>query len=44
MRWTNRGINVVERADIRKFSVLDDIVTPVRLLELFFVTLQIIIS
>ena len=34
--WENRDINVVERANIPKFSKLDDIVTPLRLLELFF--------
>ena len=36
MKWENRDINVVERANIPKFSKLDDIVTPLRLLELFF--------
>ena len=34
--WANRDINVVERANIPKFSTLDDIVSPLRLLELFF--------
>ena len=36
MKWANRYINVVEWANIPKFSVLDAIVTPLRLLELFF--------
>ena len=36
MNWENRDINVVERASIPKFSNLDDIVTPLRLPELFF--------
>ena len=36
MKWGNRGINVVERENISKFSKLDDIVTPFRLLEVFF--------
>ena len=36
MKWENRDINVVEWANIPKFSKLDDIVTPLRLLELFF--------
>ena len=36
MNWENRDINVVEWANIPKFSTLDDIVTPLRLLDLFF--------
>ena len=36
MKWENGDINVVQWANILKFSRLDDIVTPVRLLELFF--------
>ena len=39
-----RDISVVKWADIPKFSALDDLVTPLRLLKLFFVTLQIITS
>ena len=35
MKWANRDINVVEWANIPTFSTLDDIVTPLRLLELF---------
>ena len=35
MKWANRNINVVEWANI-KFSELDDLVTPLRLLKLFF--------
>ena len=38
MKWENRDINVVEWANIPEFSALDDLVTPLRLLELFFVT------
>ena len=38
IKWANRDINVEEWANIPKFSVLDDLVTPLRLLELFFVT------
>ena len=37
MIWGNRDINVIEWANIPKFSALDDLVTPLRLLELFFV-------
>ena len=36
MKYGNRDINGVERADIPKFSKQDDIVTPLRLPELFF--------
>ena len=36
MKWENRDINVVERASIPKFGKLDDLVTPFRLLKLFF--------
>ena len=36
MKWETRDINVVERANNEKFSKLDSIVTPSRLLELFF--------
>ena len=38
MMWANRDINFAEWANIPKFSALDDLVTPLRLLELFFVT------
>ena len=38
MKWANRDINIVEWANIPKFSTLDDLVTPLRRLELFFVT------
>ena len=38
IKWENRDINVVEWANIPEFSALDDLVTPLRLLELFFVT------
>ena len=36
MKWANCDINVVEWANIPKFSALDDLVTPLRLLESFF--------
>ena len=37
MKWEgNRYLNVIERVNIPKFSTLDDKVTPLRLLELFF--------
>ena len=37
MMCANRDINVVEWANIPKFSALDDLVTPLRFLVLFFV-------
>ena len=37
MKWENCDINVAEWANIPKFSLLDDLVSPLRLLELFFV-------
>ena len=37
-KWANRDFNVVEWANIPKFGALDNLVTPLRLLELFFVT------
>ena len=36
MKGEYRDINIVERVNMPKFSKLDDIVTPLRLLELFF--------
>ena len=37
MKWENLEINVAaERTNTPKFSKLDDVVTPLRLLELFF--------
>ena len=36
LKWENRDNNVVEWANIPKFSTLDYIVTPLRLLKLFF--------
>ena len=36
MKWENRDINVVDWTNIPKSSKLDDIVTPLRLFELFF--------
>ena len=36
MKWANRDINVV-KFNIPKFSAPDNLVTPLRLLELFFV-------
>ena len=38
MKSINREINVVERANIPNVSALDELVTPLSLLELFFVT------
>ena len=38
MKGENSDINVVEWVNIPKFSALDDLVTPVTLLELFFAT------
>ena len=38
MKWVNRDINDVEWATIPKLSALDGLVTPPRLLELFFAT------
>ena len=36
VKWENGNINFVEWANIAKFSKLDDIMTPLRLLKLFF--------
>ena len=36
VKWKNLDINILERVNIPKFSKLDGIVTPLRLLELFF--------
>ena len=36
MKWENHDINVAEGAKIPKYSKLDNIVTPLRRLELFF--------
>ena len=38
IKWANRDVNFVDWENIRKFSLLDDLVAPLRLLELFFVT------
>ena len=38
MKWANRKIYFVEWANIPKFSPLDGVVTPLRLLELFSMT------
>ena len=37
MKWKNRDVNVVEQANIPQFSELDDIGTPIRFFESFFV-------
>ena len=37
MKWASRDLNVAEWANIPKFSALDDLVTPLRFLVLFFV-------
>ena len=39
MKWENRDINVLELANIPRFSRLDDIGTPLRLFESFFVNM-----
>ena len=36
MKWEYYDINGVEQTNIPKFSMLDDRVTPLRVLELFF--------
>ena len=36
MKWETRDIDVVEWANTGKFSKLHNIVTPLKLLELFF--------
>ena len=36
MKWGNRGINLIEWANIPTYSMLDDILTSLKLLELFF--------
>ena len=36
MKWENCSVNVAQRENISKFSMLDDIVNSVRLLKLFF--------
>ena len=36
MKWENRDIIVAKRENIPEFSKVDDIVTPLRLLRLFF--------
>ena len=36
VKWENGNINFEEWANVAKFSKLDDIMTPVRLLKLFF--------
>ena len=41
MKWANRD-NVVEWENIPKLSALDDLVTPLRLVELFSMTYQLI--
>ena len=38
MKSANRDINVVEWANVSNISSLDNLVTPIRLLELFIVT------
>ena len=35
MKWENRDISVIERTNIPQFNKVDDIVNPLRLLELF---------
>ena len=38
MKWANRDINVIEWANIPKFSTIENIMTSSKLLELFFGT------
>ena len=38
MKWENCDISVVEWTELPKFSALDDLVAPLRLLELIFMT------
>ena len=38
MKSANRDVNVVGWPNIANFSVLNDLVTPLRVLELFLVT------
>ena len=40
MKSANRDINVVEWANVSNISSLDNLVTPIKLLELFIVTHQ----
>ena len=40
MKSANRDINVVEWANVSNISSLDNLVTPIRLLQLFIVTHQ----
>ena len=42
MVLANRDIDVVEWTNIPKFSAVDDLLIPARLLDLFFVTFQLI--
>ena len=42
MVWANCDIDVAEWANIPKFSAVDDLLIPDRLLDLFFVTFQLI--
>ena len=37
MKWENRDINLVEWENTPKFSALDNLVIPLRLLKIFFV-------
>ena len=37
MKWENRDINVVEQANIPKFSKPDDIETPLRIFQPFLI-------
>ena len=38
IKWANRDVNIVDWANIPKFCVLHNLVTPLRLFELFFAT------
>ena len=39
MKWENRDINVLQQANIPQFNRLDNIGTPLRLFESFFVNM-----
>ena len=42
MKWENRNIHVVERANVPKLSKLSDIVTPIRFIKLSLIMYQLI--
>ena len=42
MKWENCDINVVEQTDIKQFRRLDDIGSPLRLFQSFFVNVLVV--